>query len=92
MLNEGYHVRLHNCFLKRRNIKRISIKCAEVSQQNAMLFWVCDLRSQRLAGNKCMLQECCAAHHDMARPDDEQRNNEDNGKSRPKIHSYAHPL
>lgn len=35
-----------------------------------------DLRSQRLAGNKCMLPECCAAHRDRARPDDEQRNNE----------------
>lgn len=46
------------------------------------LFCVWDLRNQHQAGNKCMLPECCAAHHDMARPDDEQRNDEDNGTKR----------
>lgn len=44
----------------------------KVSQHDVMLcFGVCDLRSQRLAGNKCMPPECCAAHHDMAHPDEE---------------------
>ena len=46
-----------------------------------------DLRSQHLAGNMCMLPECCAAHRDRARPDDTQRDHEDNGT---KIHTQKH--
>lgn len=49
------------------------------------MFCAYDLRSQRLVGNMRMLPECCAAHRDRARPDDAQRNNEDNGTKRPKI-------
>lgn len=52
---------------------------------------VFDLRSQHLAGNKCTLPECCAAHRDRARPDDEQGNNEDSGTSTPQIHTHTNP-
>lgn len=45
-----------------------------------LVLCVPDSRSQRLAGNKCMLPECCAAHHDTVRPDDEQRDDEHKGK------------
>lgn len=38
-----------------------------------------DLRSQRQAGSRCTLPECCAAHRDTARPNQEQRHNADRG-------------
>lgn len=49
---------------------------------NAVFVCVRDLRNQHLAGNMCMLPECCAAHHDTARPEDEQRNDVDNETDR----------
>lgn len=36
------HVRLHNCFLQRRSLIRITTKRAPVSQQEAMLWFVCE--------------------------------------------------
>lgn len=58
-------------FLKRHDTQSEtkSIQCACGAQDANAMFCVWDLRSRRLAGNKCMLPECCAAHRDMARPD-----------------------